>query len=68
MSQQEILDFLRKHKNEWFTVKQIASYLNIPEARVNSNIKRLRKSIYICYKLNKNLYNNLRAYIYSYRE
>lgn len=67
MSQQEILNFLKQNKNKWFSVKEIAEKTNLPKPRITHNLMRLRKSEYIFYKFNKNLYQNGTSYIYKYK-
>jgi len=42
MSQQIVSDFLKEHREKWFTVKQIAKELELSISTITVNCKRLR--------------------------
>ncbi|MCF7861278.1 winged helix-turn-helix domain-containing protein [Candidatus Woesearchaeota archaeon] len=44
MGQQEIYDFLKKSKEQWFTTKQISESLELSRGSVTACLKKLRKS------------------------
>lgn len=48
MGQQEVLDFLGKHREEWFTAEQIIKCLRLSQNSVRGNLRRLRHSGMVC--------------------
>ena len=44
MGQQEVYDFLKKDRNNWFTSKEITKKLNISLGSVTMSLKKLRQS------------------------
>lgn len=42
MGQQEVFNFLKKHKNKWYTTKEISDLLNVSIGSVTNNLKKLR--------------------------
>lgn len=50
MGQTEICEYLDKHKNEWFTSKQLAKELKVSKSTIAMSLKRLRKTDYIYFK------------------
>ena len=44
MGQQEVYDFLKENKHEWFTSKEITKQLNISLGSVTMSLKKLRQS------------------------
>jgi Mn-dependent DtxR family transcriptional regulator len=56
MGQQEVYDFLKKHKRKWFTSKEIAKGLSVSIGSVTNNLKKLRKTNSIKHKLVNNRY------------
>ena len=50
MGQQEIYDFLKQHKGEWFTSKEISEMLKISIGSVTMSLKKLRKTNMIKFK------------------
>ena len=50
MGQQEVSDFLKKHRNKWFTSKEIAKKLKVSTGSVINNLSKLRKSRQIMFK------------------
>ncbi|MBD3203113.1 HTH domain-containing protein [Candidatus Woesearchaeota archaeon] len=56
MGQQEVYDYLKNHKNKWFTSKDIAEGLGVSIGSVTSNLKKLRESNFVKYKFENNRY------------
>jgi DNA-binding transcriptional regulator GbsR (MarR family) len=50
MGQQEVYDFLKKHKNTWFTSRDISEALGVSIGSVTMSLKKLRKTNIIKYK------------------
>ena len=50
MGQQEVYDFLKKNKGNWFTSKEIAEGLVVSIGSVTNNLKKLRKSDSVKFK------------------
>ena len=50
MSQQDILDFLEKNKNKWFTIKEISDSVNLVTIRLCKNATKLRKYNLVFYE------------------
>ena len=44
MGQQEVYDYLKKHKGRWFTSKEIALGLKASVGSVTTSLKKLRDS------------------------
>ena len=53
MSQDEVYNFLKKHRNKWFTARQIAEGLKASYGSVSTNLTRLRMSEQVKHKKNK---------------
>lgn len=69
MGQQEVSVFLRKHRNKWFTSRQIAEKTNASFGSVVVNLKRLRQSRQIHHK--KIRLNSLpfrKVFVYKFKE
>ncbi len=65
MGQQEVYNFLKKHREKWYTSKQIAKGLGVSLGSVTNNLKKLRQSKEILYKespVRKNMY------LYKFKE
>ncbi|MBU0756856.1 MAG: winged helix-turn-helix domain-containing protein [Nanoarchaeota archaeon] len=56
MGQQEVYDFLKKNKKDWFTSKDIAERLDVSIGSVTNNLKKLRKSGSVKFKFDNNKY------------
>lgn len=54
MGQQEIYDYLKKHKARWFTSKEISKGLNVSIGSVTSCLKKLRQSRTVQFRTSKN--------------
>ena len=50
MSQSDVLHYLEKNPNDWFTAKQISQNLKVPYNRVTRNLRVLRKTDFIICK------------------
>ena len=50
MGQQEVYDFLCKHKGKWFTSRQISEKLGVSIGSVTMSLKKLRKTNLIKFK------------------
>jgi len=50
MGQQEVYNFLKENKKEWFTSKQISKETGVSIGSVTMSLKKLRKSQLIKYK------------------
>ena len=53
MSQEEVFNFLKKNRNRWFTVRQVAERLKVSYGSICSNLARLRLSEQVKFKNNK---------------
>ncbi|MBI5390520.1 hypothetical protein HZB02_03460 [Candidatus Woesearchaeota archaeon] len=51
MGQQEVYNFLKKHKTKWFTSRDISENINISLGSVTMSLKKLRKSKLILYRV-----------------
>lgn len=51
MGQQEVINFLRKHKKGWLTARQIAEKLKASYGSVTTNLKKLRQSKQVKFKI-----------------
>ena len=71
MGQQEVLDFLKKHSNEWFDSRQIAEFLDASFKTVVSNLMRLRKAGIVLYKETLKIIHpagKKKVYLYKYKK
>jgi len=53
MGQQEVFNFLKENKNNWFTSRQVANKLKASYGSVSVSIMKLRQSGQIKFKKNK---------------
>jgi len=67
MSQQTVFSFLRKHKEKWFTVKQVAKALDASVGSITCNFKKLREHDAVDWKIVRDD-NHWRRYIYKYKK
>lgn len=71
MSQQDVLDILKKYSDEWFDSRQIAGLLNASFKTVISNLMRLRKAGVVLYKETMKIISpagKKKVYIYKYKK
>ncbi len=68
MGQQEVYNFLKKHKGKLFTSKEIADGLKASQGSVTTCLKKLRDSSAIDYKYpNKTSTSRKNAYVYKFK-
>ena len=67
MGQQEVYDFLKKHRNKWFTSKEIASGLKASVGSVTTCLQKLRESSAIDFEYGKGS-SRKNAYLYKFRK
>ncbi|MBD3203059.1 hypothetical protein GF327_02095 [Candidatus Woesearchaeota archaeon] len=65
MSQQEVYQFLKRNPKGWFTSKQIAERLDASVGSVTCNLKKLRKSSEVNFKMNPERKNQ---FIYKFKK
>ncbi|MBI3027349.1 hypothetical protein HYY70_04495 [Candidatus Woesearchaeota archaeon] len=68
MGQQEVYTFLRRHKNKWFTSKEIANRLHASLGSVTTCLKKLRDSSAVSFKYPNKQGQGKNSYIYKFRE
>ena len=68
MGQQEVYDFLKKHKGKWFTSKEIADGLRASVGSVTTCLQKLRESSDIDSEYGKGIgLNRKNAYVYRFK-
>lgn len=68
MGQQEVYDFLKKHKGRWYTSKEIADKLEASHGSVTTCLKKLRDSSAIDSQYGKGLVPSRKnAYVYRFK-
>ena len=65
MGQQEVYDFLKKNKGNWFTSKQIANKVGVSVGSVTVSLAKLRRMKSVFYKISKKRTN---LYLYKFKE
>jgi len=50
MSQQEVIEFLRKQPNKWFYAKEISESIPLSYSSITGSLKRLRKNDEVLFK------------------
>ena len=68
MGQEEVLNFLREHPNEWFSSKQISEMMNIDPNRLYRNLNRLRRWNHVLFKRKVKTKNDMSSYVYKFNE
>ncbi|MBW2982347.1 helix-turn-helix domain-containing protein [Candidatus Woesearchaeota archaeon] len=69
MSQLEICEFLKKHKEKWFTAKEIAKAQDMSLSSITNCLRKLRYSGFIHYKLDKKVSRQGNTnYVYQYKK
>ena len=66
MGQQEVYDFLKKHRGRWFTSKKIANGLKASVGSVTTCLQKLRDSSTIDFEYGKG-HNRKNAYVYRFK-
>ena len=68
MGQQEVYDFLKKYRKQWFNAREIAELLNRSFGTVTCNLKRLRNAdVIMCKTVNMVVKPAGKKPIYLYR-
>lgn len=68
MGQQEVYDFLKRHRSKWYTSKEIANGLKASVESVTTCLQKLRDSSAIDYKYpNKTSTTRKNAYVYRFK-
>ncbi|MFH2021165.1 MAG: hypothetical protein ABIJ34_07130 [archaeon] len=65
MGQQEVYDFLKKHKDTWWSSKEIAGKMVASLGSVTTTLNKLRKRHDIKYKMSKEKTN---MYLYKFKD
>ena len=65
MGQQEIYDFLKKHKSKWYTTKEITNKVKVSVGSVTNAVKKLRHSNVVHFK--RDNYNRI-AFLYKFKK
>lgn len=68
MSQAQILDFLRKNKDNYYTTKDLAKLLGLGTTSVCRSLLKLKRTYHIKRKKPKRFYKDYNSYVYAYRE
>ena len=50
LGQSDVREFLEKNKEQWFSVKEIASSLDVSTSSVQNNVQKLRQWDWVEYK------------------
>ncbi len=64
MGQQEVYNFLKTHKNKWWSSKEIADYMEASIGSVTTTLTKLRKMNDVMFKKSKVKTN---AYLYKFK-
>ena len=64
MGQQEIYDFLKKHKAKWYTSKDISGKLTVSIGSVTNALKKLRHSNVVHFKRDNHKRN---TFLYKFK-
>jgi len=64
MGQQEVYDFLKKHKGKWFTSKEIANGLKASVGSVTTCLQKLRDSSAVSFKYPNKQGQGKNSYVY----
>ena len=65
MGQQEVYDFLKKHRGKWYTSKEIANGLKASVGSVTTCLQKLRDSSDIDFEYGKG-HSRKNAYVYKF--
>ena len=68
MGQQEVYDFLKRHRSKWYTSKEIADKLEASHGSVTTCLKKLRDSSAIDSEYGKGVRPSRKnAYVYKFK-
>ena len=69
MGQQEVYDFLKRHRSKWYTSKEIADKLEASHGSVTTCLKKLRDSSAIDSNFKKGIGPTKKnAYLYRFKK
>jgi len=68
MSKFEIYKFLKDHKKEWFTTKQLSIIFNLTQSSISTNLKKLIKDDLVRKKNKKNIRGSVPLPFYTYKK
>ena len=69
MGQQEVYDFLKKHKGKWYTSKEIANGLKASVGSVTTCLQKLRESSAVDSQYGQGTgHSGKNAYVYKFRK
>lgn len=68
MGQQEVYTFLKKHRNKWFTSKEIAGKLSASLGSITTCLKKLRDTSSVSFKYPHKAGQGKNSYVYKFRE
>ena len=71
MGQQEVYNFLKRHRNKWISAREIISKLKISQGAVAMSLSKLRKGKIINHKLAKKSAggsSKRKVYVYRFKE
>ena len=68
MGQEEVLNFLRDHPNEWFSSKQMVEIMNTDPHRLHVNLNRLRRWNHILFKSKVQTKCDMSSYVYKFKD
>ena len=68
MGQEEVLNFLRKHPNEWLSSKQISEMMNADPNSTCIILKKLRKWNHVISKHKVQTRKDMSSYTYKFKD
>ena len=68
MTQLEVIETLKQHKDQWLNTKQLSKLIPTNIHNIQSNVKRLRKRGEIKFRLVRNNKQGAYEYIYQYKD
>ncbi len=68
MSQEEVVDFLSKHPNEWLSSKQIAEMMSVDPNNLCVNLRKLRKWNHVLSKPKVQTRKDMSKYAYKFKD
>jgi hypothetical protein len=66
MGQQDICNFLKAHRDDWYSSEDISNGLNISIGSVTVCLKKLRENNEVQFKYTDNKHRNRKQYMYKY--
>lgn len=70
MGQTEVLEFLKTHKNKWWTSKEISQHIDSTRSRITTALRKLRVTNFIFYRevLSSTHRGGSRVFQYKYKK